>query len=448
MPAPTGRAHDDHPIMTVHVVGAGLAGLAASVHLASHEQRVVLYESTPRAGGRCRSFDDKTLGQVIDNGNHLLLSGNKSALGYLQTIGADASLVGPSDARFPFVNLKNGKRWEITLNSGRFPFWIMSRRKRVPNSRLTNYLMAARLAVVRDHTTVAQCLRSTGVLWHQFWDPMATAVLNTPSEIGSAKLLWAALKESFLKGGDASRPLMAKESLAASFVDPAVMYLTRHRADLFFGQRIRAIEVDRYVKTMHFHDLVVALDPGDHVILALPPTQTKELLPTIDVPLGSHAIVNAHFHLPAPVRLPGQSFLMGMTGGTAQWLFLRGHLASLTVSAADRLSGEPSDVIAEILWQETARALGHPSETLPPYRIIKEKRATFSQTPAEIARRPPTRTPWPNLHLAGDWTDTGLPATIEGAVRSGHLAADAVLASAKKVSTSMSASQVVRGRRR
>ena len=353
-------------------------------------------------------------------------------LRYLQDIGAEASLIGPAEARFPFVNLKSGRRWEIILNPGRFPFWIMSRKNRVPGSRLTHYLAAARLAMVKDNTTVAQCLGSTGVLWHQFWEPMATAVLNTPCDIGSAKLLWATLKASFLKGGDASRPLIARDSLAASFVDPAVMYLTRHRADLLFGQRLRAIDVDRYAKVLHFHNLAVALEPGDHVILALPPAQAKDLLPTIDVPGGAHAIVNAHFQLPVLTSLPSQSFLMGMTGGTAQWLFLRDRMASLTVSAADRLAEEPSEVIAEILWQETARALGQRAATLPPYRIIKEKRATFSQTPAEIAKRPPTKTRWPNLHLAGDWTDTGLPATIEGAVRSGHLAADAVLASARK----------------
>ncbi len=417
--------------MTVHVVGAGLAGLAASVHLASHNQRVVLYESAPRAGGRCRSFEDKTFGRVIDNGNHLLLSGNKSALGYLRKIGAEASLIGPARARFPFFNLKSGQSWEVSLNPGRIPFWLMNRRNRVPDSRLINYLAAARLAFVKDDTTVAQCLRSTGILWDRFWDPMATAILNTPSEIGAAKLLWAAIKESFLKGGKASRPLIARENLSASFVDPAMMYLTKHRADLLFGQRLRAIDVDRYARTLHFHDLAVALDPGDQVILALPPSQTKELVPSINAPVGSHAIVNVHFLLPMRPRLPGRSFLIGMTGGTAQWLFLRDDIASLTVSAADRLSEQPSDVIAEILWQETARAIGHPMETLPPHRVIKEKRATFSQTPAEIAKRPPTKTRWPNLHLAGDWIDTGLPATIEGAVRSGQLAAEAVLGSSQ-----------------
>ncbi len=375
--------------MTVHVVGAGLAGLAASVRLAANDERVILYESAPQAGGRCRSFEDKTLSRVIDNGNHLLLSGNKSVLDYLCSIGAENSLIGPREARFPFFNLKSGDRWEICINPGRLPFWLMSQGRRVPGTTLLNYLASTRLAMANGKTTVAQSLRATGILWDHFWDPMSTAILNTPSEIGSAKLLWAALKESFLLGGDACRPLMARDSLAASLVDPALTYLINNRADLFFGQRLRAIDLDRYVKTLHFQGFMVTLDPGDHVVLALPPSQANELVPTIKTPSGAHAIVNAHFQLPMPARLPGRSILLGLVGGTAQWLFLRDEMASLTVSAADRLAEEPGDVIADILWQETARALGHPIEDLPPFRIIKEKRATFSQTPEEIAKRPP-----------------------------------------------------------
>jgi squalene-associated FAD-dependent desaturase len=413
--------------MTVHVIGAGLAGLAASVRLAAKNERVILYESSPQAGGRCRSFVDKTLGRVIDNGNHLLLSGNGSTLDYLDLIGARDGLIGHAEARFPFHDLRNGRRWTIRINEGRLPIWIMDPNNRVPDSRASHYLAAIKLATASEAKTVAECLQSPNVLWDRFWDPMATAILNTPADIASAKLLWAAMKESFSRGGKSCRPLIARESLAAALVDPALTFLVQGRADLYFSQRLRAMDVDRYVKTLHFHDLAVALDPGDQVILAVPPSQAKELVPTIDVPHESHAIVNAHFKLPMPARLPGRSMLMGLVGGAAQWLFLRDQMASLTVSAADKLAEQPSDVIAEILWSETARALGHPDEAMPPYRIIKEKRATFSQTPDAIAKRPSVNTRWPNLHLAGDWTDTGLPATIEGAIRSGNKAADRVL---------------------
>jgi hypothetical protein len=109
-------------------------------------------------------------------------------------------------------------------------------------------------------------------------------------------------------------------------------------------------------------------------------------------------------------------------------LFVRGDVASVTVSAADSLAEEGSDAIATRMWREITRALGLEGQPLPAFRIVKEKRATFAQTPAETRRRPGFRTPWSNLLLAGDWTDTGLPATIEGSVRSGRTAAAAIVA--------------------
>ena len=142
------------------------------------------------------------------------------------------------------------------------------------------------------------------------------------------------------------------------------------------------------------------------------------------MPDASHAIVNGHICLPRAVRLPGDAVLLGLVGGTAEWLFVRDRLVSLTVSAADRLADEPNESIAARFWADTAKALDLPDEPQPPIRIVKERRATFAQTPEQEARRAGARTRWSNLFLAGDWTATGLPATIEGAICSGDRAAD------------------------
>ncbi|MDH3659463.1 MAG: hydroxysqualene dehydroxylase HpnE [Alphaproteobacteria bacterium] len=416
--------------MTVHVVGAGLAGLAASVRLASAGQRVALYEAAPQAGGRCRSYHDKTLGRVIDNGNHLMLSGSRSLFGYLGEIGATDSLIGPREARFPFMDLETGERWVVRIDRGRWSRWLNDPTRGVPGARLRHRLKGLRLAFAGRETTIAACLEETGALWTHFWRPMATAVMNTPPDRASARLLWATMRESFVKGGSACRPLIARESLAASLVDPALAHLDRHQADLRFGQRLRQVDLDGQAAALRFAGLDVALGPGDHVILALPPSQIADLLPDIPTPSGAHAIVNAHFLLPGPANVTERSMLLGLVGGAAEWIFLRGEIASVTVSAADALAEESAKVIAARLWADVAKALEQPIDPMPLNRVIKEKRATFAQTPDEIKKRPPTRTAWPNLHLAGDWIDTGLPATIEGAVRSGHLAADAVLANA------------------
>ena len=412
----------------VHVVGAGLAGLAAAVRLAERGQRVTLYEAAQHAGGRCRSFFDRTLGRVIDNGNHLLVSGNRSALAYLDAIGASESLIGPEDATFPFFDLATGERWTVRPSRGPLPFWVMLPSRRVPGTRVGDYLAARRLWRADDRQTLADCLRTDDALWRRFWSPLATAVLNTPPETGSAKLLWAALRESFAQGAAGCRPLIARTSLAESLVDPALKFLRHRGADIEFGQRLRSICLDDHrADSLDFGQRRIELAPGDRAILALPPGQATTLLPGITAPQESHAIVNGHFRLPAPVRLPGNAVLLGLLGGTAEWLFVRDNLVSLTVSAADRLVDETNQIIADRLWADTAVALRLPEKPQPPARIDKERRATFAQTPEQAARRPPAATRWSNLLLAGDWTATGLPATIEGAIRSGNVAAELAL---------------------
>ena len=408
----------------VHVVGAGLAGLAAAVRFAERGREVALYEAAGQAGGRCRSYFDRALGRVIDNGNHLLLSGNHSALAYLDAIGARGTLLGPEDASFPFLDLATGQRWTVRPNRGRLPVWVACASRRVAGTSAREYLGVWRLARAGPQQTVGECLDRGSRLWAAFWDPLTRAVLNTPPETASARLLWAALRESFSQGGAGCRPLIARESLAASLVDPALRLLERHGAGIAFGQRLRALERagDR-VSRLEFGQRSIHLGPDDRLILAVPPAQTGELLPGTVVPSGSHAIVNGHFWLDRPVELPGGSVLLGLVGGTAQWLFARRELISLTVSAADELADRPAETIAQRLWADTARALELPLAPQPPGRIVKEKRATFAQTPDAARRRPGARTACRNLFLAGDWTATGLPATIEGAVRSGHLAA-------------------------
>ena len=317
----------------------------------------------------------------------------------------------------------------VRPNRGLVPIWPALPGRRVPGTRLRDYLGAWRLACAGPEQTVADCLDPNSPLWRRFWDPLARAVLNTPPEQGSARLLWAALKDSFARGGAGCRPLIARTSLAASLIDPALRRLAGAGVAVAFGQRLRAIRRrPGRALSLDFGQRQIELDAEDQVILALPPGQTGTLLPEIAVPESSHAIVNGHLRLPQPARLPGGSPLLGLIGGTAEWLFVRDELVSLTVSAADALANQPGEAIAARLWADTARALDLPASPQPPVRIVKERRATFAQTPAAAASRPGAATPWANLHLAGDWTATGLPATIEGAVRSGQHAAARVAA--------------------
>jgi squalene-associated FAD-dependent desaturase len=361
------------------------------------------------------------LGCRIDNGNHLLLSGNRAALDYLERIGAASSLIGPPAPRFPFCDLATGERWMLAPGPGRVPWWIFDAERRVRGTRAIDYLRAASLAWSRAEDAIPARLDPGGVLFRRLWQPFAVAALNTEIETASAALLWRVIQESFGAGGGALHPLVPREGLSESFIDPALAYLGAKEATIRFGARLRAVALgEGRVRALDFDDGAVVLAPGDCAILAVPAPIAGRLLPDLAVPDEFRAIVNAHYRLAVPEEKP---LFIGLVGGTAEWVFRKPGVLSVTVSAADRLVDESAETLAALLWRDVAQAYELKNQPLPPWRIVKEKRATFAATPAQLRRRPPAATAWRNLFLAGDWTATGLPATIEGAIRSGGTAA-------------------------
>lgn len=412
--------------MSVHVIGAGLSGLAAAVALVRLGHRVSVHEAAGHAGGRCRSYFDAALGRRIDNGNHLVLSGNTAIAGYLAEVGGAAGLGGPERAEFPFFDLGTGERWTVRPNAGPLPWWVLSPSRRAPGTLPRDYLRALALARVPAEATVADCLNGHGKAFARFWEPLAVAVLNTEAKAGAAALLWPVLRETFGRGEAACRPRIALEGLSECFIDPALAYLGRAGATVRFHERLRRIDFDGpRASGLHFASgETLPLGASDAVVLAVPPQGAGALVPDVPVPKASRAIVNGHFLLPKPADRPA---LLGLVGGLCHWLFLRGDVASVTISAADPLADKDAGALAEAMWAEIVPALALESATpLPAHRIVKEKRATFAQTPEEVARRPQAQTGFRNLFLAGDWTQTGLPATLEGSVRSGNSAAEGV----------------------
>jgi hydroxysqualene dehydroxylase len=408
---------------TVHVIGAGLAGLSAAVRLTAGGRNVVVHEATAFAGGRCRSYHDATVGMTIDNGNHLLLSGNHAALGYLRSIGADHRLVGPPTAEFAFADLASGERWTLRLNNGPIPFWAFDPKRRVPGTRLFDYLPLARLLFAPAGKSVGEVIACEGVLYRRLVEPLLLAALNIEAPDGSARLAGAIVRETLALGGRACRPLIAREGLGTTLIEPALAHLQQRDAMMRIEHQLRALcfAAER-IEALDFGAETVPLGADDAVILAVPPYIAASLVQGLTVPTEFRAIVNAHFRIEPPAAHPA---ILGVLNATVQWLFAFPGRLSVTISAGDRLIDAPREELANTIWGEVASLTGLPRQ-LPPWQIVRERRATFAATPAQDTKRPGAVTKWRNLALAGDWTDTGLPATIEGAIRSGNRAADII----------------------
>jgi squalene-associated FAD-dependent desaturase len=410
---------------TVHIIGAGISGLAAAVRLANANFKVHVHEATLQAGGRCRSYFDAATNLTIDNGNHLLLSGNRHALAYARSIGTEAGLVGPKRAQFPFVDLTTGQRWQLDLGDGRLPLWVFDEARRVPDTGLLDYLALAPLIWAGQGKLVGDAIPCKGTLYQRLVQPLLLAALNVDPPEGSAGLAGAVVRETLLAGGQACRPLIARDGLSAVLVEPAIKLLREKGAGIQFGHELRELVMSaNRVGELRFGDDAVTLAPDDVVVMAVPPRPAASLLPGLKTPSKFRAIVNAHFRFDPPEDLPP---ILGVVGGLVEWLFAFPQRLSVTISGADRLVDMPREELAQAIWRDVCKAGGVQGE-LPPWQIVRERRATFEATPEQNALRPGAVTAWKNLYLAGDWTDTGLPATIEGSVRSGDRAADLVLA--------------------
>jgi squalene-associated FAD-dependent desaturase len=412
------------PARTAHVIGAGLAGLAAATALTEAGYKVTVHEGGPQAGGRCRSYFDKELDHRIDNGNHLLLSGNQHAMRYLERIGARQTMVSPPEAIFPFIDLKTAERWNLRPNKGKLPWWLFRPDRRVPGSKASDYLELLKLPFARADATLAQTLDTKSLLFRRLWEPLIVSGLNTQAHEASTRLFWAIVRETLGAGGQACVPMIPAEGLSESFVDPAIAYLEKRWGTVHLKQRLHRLVYDgASVVGLDFQDSIVPVTPATPVILAVPAPVALGLVPGLIAPTEHRSIANIHFKVETKLESPG---FMGVIGGTAEWVFQRPGILSVTISAAEHVADLLPEKLAESVWDELRRIYELPAK-LPLWRVVKEKRATFAATPAQEKLRPMAQTRWQNLLLAGDWTATNLPSTIEGSLRSGHTAAGLIL---------------------
>ncbi len=412
---------------TVHVIGAGLAGLSAAVRLATRGASVVVHEAAGQAGGRCRSYFDPRLGMMIDNGNHLLLSGNHAALAYLETIGADGRLAGPDRGRVPVRRSRKRRALDACASTtDALPWWIFDReppRARHACARLS-CLRAA--AVGRRGKTIGDDGEMRGPLYERLVRPLLLAALNTEPREASAASPRAVVRETLAAGGKACRPLIARDGLGHAFIEPALRFLARAQREGRSSDIGCARSISRHDRSRRSISArtSVALGDDDGVILAVPPWWRRTLVPGLETPSNS---APSSTRISASRLPPGSRRMLGIVNGTIEWVFafpdrLVGH---------DQRRRPPARRAARDAGPKRSGRRSRRSTGCP--RRCRHGRSCASAarpSPRRPARMPSARlrdTAWSNLLLAGDWTETGLPATIEGAIRSGNRAADLVV---------------------
>ena len=407
----------------VHIIGAGLSGLSAAVELSNNGISVIVHEGTGHAGGRCRSYFDSELDQMIDNGNHLVLSGNHGTLNYLRLIGSFDTVKIVKPAEINFLDLGNNDCWVVRPDKGLIPWSWIRQGGRVPGSSLIDYLKCWRLMRATEDQTISDVLPTEGDLWKKFWVPFIVSITNTDPWVASSGPVRRVVEETLAKGEVACRPVLFPLGLTQSLIAPALEFIRRRGGEVHFNQRINRVQKSyNRITALYSAQNQIEIADSDSVIFALPAAIVPQLVNGINVPNSYSPIVNGHFRLPISVEAPP---VLGLVNGAAEWLFLRNDIVSVTVSAAKLIVDLPAEKLAEMFWRDIQFAYDLNRFSLPPNRVVKEKRATFLQDPVQLRRRPGPRTHVCNLFLAGDWTKTGLPATIEGSVRSGVTAAEA-----------------------
>ena len=387
------------------VIGAGIAGMSAAYHLQQKGFEVHVYEAANHAGGRCRTFYDAELDMDIDNGTHLILSGNECIL---ELADAQAQFM-PERARYPFYDLENKTEWVIDLGQKNVPWMFES----PPGADL--WKLMSDLRKLKTDRPMADVLDTSLERWRTMWVPLTLAITNTHPSEASARLMYTVFGETMLRGGVNCRPVLSRRGLSAALVDPLASKL-----DIRYGEVLGGVEIHNgRVRCLNFKGSDLELETDDVVVLAVPWGQAHEILPDRVPKAPRHnPIINVHFKLSVFKEEPE---ICGLVGGLSHWLSFRENLASVTISAANDIVDMDAQEIAAKVWAEVGPLAGGGDQ--PPSRVIKEKRATFAETPEADLARPQIKTDLDNLFLAGDWVQTGFPATLEGAARSGKQAA-------------------------
>jgi squalene-associated FAD-dependent desaturase len=428
----------------VVVCGGGLAGIAAACEASLRGAQVTLVERRPFLGGKAFSFRDAASGAEIDNGQHVYLGCCTAYIGLLRTLGTlgQTTLQPALDVAVRDRAGRTGRLrasplpapLHISPSFAAYPHLSPARRAAAVRALAALMLLRPRDLEAMDETTFADWLRArgqTGEAIARFWDLIVLPTCNDRSDRVSAALAAFVFREGLLRTRTGSAIGWSRVGLTR-LVDPAARHLIEGRGGRVVAGRAVA-RVEEGAVTMGDGETLRA----DRVILALPPERARDVAPDAlpgDAGLGASPIVNVHLWYDRPVM---DEPFVAVVDSPAQWIFNRtamghdagaGHHLAVSISGAREEVGLPRDDLARRMREEVEHLLPAARRaTLERVAVVKEPEATFAQGPGQAARRPGPATPLRGVYLAGTWTATGWPATMESAVRSGIRAAQLAL---------------------
>ena len=463
----SGRPH-------VYILGGGLSGIAAAERLSRDPEspfEVVLLEARPHLGGRTGSYFDTRARREIDTGQHLFLSCYTGTLSLLDRLGTRSGVVFFDRLYIPLWDPERGlhpldvpgNKSQLSAAGGLLQY------EGLPFSQRLAFLSVAR-AMPKvdsdvDHLSAHEFLKRAGQpegVIDRFWELVILSATNLPSRSVSAALLVRILKESLLAGGHAARPGYNAVPLTELFVLPAMRLFRARGVSVRTKTRITSIaETQGRIVSLSTSRGEIPLSSEDRVIVSLPPWSFEKIVPLDwqETPLVdrinrlSYAspILSIHLHYDSPVRIP---LIAGFHQSPIHWVFnkdameqrlipetrpwfdwsgdreddlLPTHMVSATVSGAETLLETPDEELASLVGDHLR--LLDPKNTASPKGIVavRDRFATPVLGTGQSSLRPEARTSFDNLFMAGDTADTGLPATMESAVRAGVVAAEAIL---------------------
>ena len=440
------------------VVGAGFAGLSAAVRLTQHGARVLVLEARARLGGRATAFADRDTGELVDNGQHVLLGCYTETLAFLREIGAGANVRVEPRLSVTMID-RAGRRSRLEcpalppplhLLAGVFEWDALRWVDRLSVLQMAGPIRQARRALRPGATTIAASPGETVDAWlvrngqtprirEMLWEPLALAALNQPVAQAAAPPFARVLAEMFADSRAAAMVLPTKP-LHLMYAEPAREYLERRGGSVRTGAPAKItiecgasplLEVEA-LRERWLADVVVAAVPW-FAIGELMAGDTSALQHVIARArqMASSPIVTVNLWFDRDVLADVQAPFVGLPGRSMQWVFDKRAVFGGDASHLSLVSSGASPLVTQTNEELIANAHDELLDALPAVRsaalvratVVREPRATFSLAPGQPVR-PQVATPVRGLYLAGDWIDTGLPATIESAVRSGHQAAD------------------------